>query len=213
MVEIGFHQSEAAMVRRVLVSLGTLGILAISALSGKAAELRSVDSAALGTSRSVPWSEPVQVNDPFEGTFVGVFDRNYFYDRFLNTAARIEVQSLWKPQAVRFLLVTRDRDCLSQPFHYGLSTDLGCSNFNNARNIIELFIKINDQVFQVAGQNSTFSVSDELAQALQTAPEGNVSIRLVTESGETIDSEIGQETVEAWRTVYTPQTNAGLNSH
>ncbi|MBD1868030.1 hypothetical protein H6F95_12095 [Cyanobacteria bacterium FACHB-471] len=194
------------MVRRVMICLGTLGILATSAISVEAAtDLRSVDSAALGTSRSLPWSEPVQINDPFEGNFVGVFDRNYFYGRFLNTTTRIEVQSLWSPESVRFLLVTRD--CLSQPFHYGLSSDLGCSEFNNARNITELFIRINDQVFQVSGQNSTFPVSSELAQALQTAPQGNVSIRLVTESGETIDSEIGQETVEAWRTVYTPQTD------
>lgn len=195
------------MVKPVMISLGMLGILAVSTMSVKAADLRSVESAALGTSRSVPWSEPVQVNDPFEGSFIGVFDRNYFYDRFLNTSARIEVQSLWKPQSVRFLLVTRDRDCLSHPFHYGFSSDLGCSEFNNARHIIELFIKINDQVFQVAGQNNTFPVSKELAQALQAAPEGNVSIRLVTESGETIDSEIGRGTVEAWRTVYAPTSD------
>ncbi|MBD2000087.1 hypothetical protein H6G00_26335 [Leptolyngbya sp. FACHB-541] len=196
------------MVRRVMICLGILGILATSAISVEAAtDLRSVDSAALGTSRSLPWSEPVQINDPFEGNFIGVFDRNYFYGRFLNTTTRIEVQSLWSPESVRFLLVTRDRDCLNQPFHYGLSSDLDCSEFNNARNITELSIRINDQVFQVSGQNSTFPVSSELAQALQTAPQGNVSIRLVTESGETIDSEIGQETVEAWRTVYTPQTD------
>lgn len=196
------------MVRRVMIGLGILGMLAASAVSVNAAtDLRVVDSAALGTSRSLPWSEPVQIDDPFEGSFVGVFDRNYFYDRFLNTTARIEVQSLWSSQSVRFLLVTRDRDCLSQPFHYGLSSDLGCSEFNNTRNIIELFIKINDQVFQVTGENSTFPVNDELAQALQNAPAGNVSIRLVTQSGETIDSEIGAETVEAWRTVYAPQVN------
>jgi hypothetical protein len=211
--ELKLRQSEGVMVRRVVISLGVLSILAASAASAKAAtDLRSVDSAALGTSRSVPWSEPVQINDPFEGSFVGVFDRNYFYDRFLNTTARIEVQSLWSPDSVRFLLVARDRDCLSQPFHYGLSSDLGCSQFNNARNIIELFVRINDQVFQVAGQNSTFPVSNELAQALQTAPEANISIRLVTESGETIDSEIGQGTVEAWKTVYAPQISNVLDN-
>ncbi len=193
----------------MVVSLGILAIFAASAVPVRAAtDLRSVDSAALGASRSVPWSEPVQINDPFEGNFIGVFDRNYFFDRFLNTTARIEVQSLWSSQSVRFLLVTRDRDCLSQPLQYGLSSDLGCSEFNNARNIVELLIKINDQVFRIAGQNSTFPVNDELAQALQSAPEDNVSIRLVTENGETIDSEIGQRTVEAWRTVYTPQTDA-----
>jgi hypothetical protein len=200
------------MVRLVMISLGMLGMLATSAMPARTAELRSVNSAALGTS-NVPWSEPVQIDDPFEGSFIGVFDRNYFYDRFLNTTTQIEVQSLWRPQSVRFLLITRDRDCLNHSFHYGLSFNLGCSEFNNARNVIELFIRINDQVFQVAGQNSVFPVSNELAQALQSAPAGNVSIRLVTENGEIVDSEIGQGTVEAWRTVYGPQTGDVSNSY
>jgi hypothetical protein len=67
---------------------------------------------------------------------------------------------------------------------------------------------VGDRVFRVSGQNSTFSVSDELANALQNAPAGNVRIRLTTDSGGTIDSEIGKETVKAWRTVYTNPVSA-----
>lgn len=194
------------MVSRIIISLGILGILAFSATSVNAAtDLRIVDSAALGTRRNLPWSELVEINDPFEGKFVGVFDRHYFNDRFLNTTARIEVQSLWSRESIRFLLIIRDRDCLSRSFHYGVSSVLSCSELSNARNIIELFIKINDDVLQVAGQNSTFPVSEELAQALKNAPDARISIRLVTQSGETIDSEIGQGTVEVWRRLYTSQ--------
>lgn len=194
------------MVRRLTINLGVLGALAIIATSVNAAtELRVVDSAALGTRRNLPWSELVQINDPFEGNFVGVFDRHFFNDRFLNTTARIEVQSLWSRESVRFLLIIRDRDCLRQSFHYGSSSGLSCSEFSNARNIIELFIKIDNEVLQVAGQNSTFPVSEELAQALQNAPDARIAIRLVTQSGETVDSEIGQGTVEVWRTLYTSQ--------
>ncbi|NJN87560.1 MAG: hypothetical protein HC881_16160 [Leptolyngbyaceae cyanobacterium SL_7_1] len=98
------------MGRWMIVSSSLLGIVATTAgLAGAATELQVVDSAALGTSRRLPWSEPVQVNDPFEGNFIGGFDRNYFYDRLLNTSTRIEVQSLWTPETVRFLLITRDR--------------------------------------------------------------------------------------------------------
>ena len=105
------------MFRRV-IGLTTLGVLVASTVSVNAAtDLRSVDSAALGTSRNLPWSELVQINDPFEGEFIGVFDQNYFYDSLFKTTARIEVQSLWSPQSVRFLLVTRERDCLSHPSH------------------------------------------------------------------------------------------------
>ena len=189
------------MFKRMMISLSALGILATSATVVSAdTDLAVVDSAALGTNRNLPWSEPVQIDDPFEGSFIGVFDRHAFFDRFLNTNARIEVQSLWSQEFIRVLSVVRDRDCLNQSV--GTITDRSCTEFNTSRNITELFIKIEDEVFQVAGQGSTFPVSNELAAALQNAPEMNIDIRLVTESGETIDSEIGQGTVEAWKTVY-----------
>ncbi|MBD2463175.1 hypothetical protein H6G89_19240 [Oscillatoria sp. FACHB-1407] len=48
------------MVWRKLIGLGSLAILAVSAVSVNAAtDLPVVDSAALGTTRNLPWSEPV----------------------------------------------------------------------------------------------------------------------------------------------------------
>ncbi|ESA33613.1 hypothetical protein N836_20805 [Leptolyngbya sp. Heron Island J] len=189
------------MIRRLALSLGLLvSIWSAGTTFATAAELDVVDSATLGTHRNLPWSEPVQIDDPFEGSFIGVFDRHSFSDRFLNTTARIEVQSLWSRDFIRVLSIIRDRDCLSGSFR--VSSDLSCSEFSNARNIIQLFIKFDGDVFQVDGQNNVFSVSDELAQALQNAPETTLDIRLVTESGEAIDSKIGEGTVRAWKTVY-----------
>jgi hypothetical protein len=191
------------MFRQSLIGLGMLGLFAVSTVSAKAStDLRVVESAALGTDTDVPWSEPVQVEDPFEGEFVAVFDRHYFYDQFLDTSARIEVQSLWTPQSVRFLLTTRDRDCWRGSLYHGGISHSNCSEIIGSRKVSELFVRVNEQVFQVSGENSTFRVSAELAQALQTAPNENIEIRLVTESGETVDSEIGDKTVEAWKTIY-----------
>lgn len=199
------------MFRQIVVGLGALGILAANAVSVNAStDLRVVDSAALGTRRDLPWSEPVRIDDPFEGQFVGVFDRNYFFDRFLNTSARIEVQSLWSPESVRVLLITSDRDCLGYSVRYGTLSNLGCAELASSRNVTELFVKVNEQVFQISGENNTFQVSDELAQALRNAPRENISIRLITENGEVIDSEIGQGTVEAWETVYTDEVRQSL---
>lgn len=188
------------MFKRVLISLTALGMTTSFTLARADTDLAIVDSAALGTNRNLPWSQPVQIDDPFEGSFIGVFDRHSFFDRFLNTNARIEVQSLWSQEFIRVLSVVRDRDCLGQSI--GVVPDQSCTVFNSSRNITELFIKIDGEVFQVAGQSSTFPVSNELAKALQNAPETNIDIRLVTDSGETIDSQIGQGTVEAWKTVY-----------
>lgn len=191
------------MFRQGLAGLGALVILGASTISTTAADLPVVRSAALGTSSNLPWSKPVRVTDPFEGNFVAVFDRNFFYKEILNTNARVEIQSIWSRQSIRFLLTASDRDCLRGHSYSSTLSGFNCSELIGSKNIIELFVKVGEQVFRVPGQNSTFPVSNDLANALQNAPIENIGIRLVTESGGTVDSEIGKETVKAWKTVYT----------
>jgi len=210
-----------------LVSLSPLVLsLTIDAVvSGKlhdtiAAELPVVESAALGPNLDVPWSQPVKVTDPFEGNYLAVFDRHYFYRRPSKPNTRTTVISLWSSQAVRFLLSDRSRDCYSRqgfyhrlanrsfrsllPRHdlYGSSFGWDCVASHNVREVIGVSIKLGEQVFRLKGQNSGFAVSNELAKALQSSPIGNVDIRLTTRTGEAIDSEIGQETVKAWKAIY-----------
>lgn len=166
-----------------------------------AADLPIVKSAALGASLNVPWSQPVKVVDPFEGDYLAVFDRNYFYRQFLNESTRTEVVSLWSRKSIRFLLADRDRNCFLGHSFYPRSLSSVCDS-NNTREAIELFIKVGEQVFRLEGQNSIFAVRDDLALALQNSPVGNIDIRLVTRSGETVDSQIGQGTVKAWKAIY-----------
>ena len=151
-----------------------------------------VESSNLDTDLDVPWSEPVTIQDPFEGEFIGIFDRHYFYSRVLNTNARLEVVSLWSPDTVRFLLAYSDRDCnYSSTFHHPtISTD--CLTSNAALKITDVYLKLGKETFRLEGNNSKFKVDDKLATALKNSPSGNVDIRLVTDSGESIDSEIGQ---------------------
>lgn len=167
-------------------------------------ELPVVKSAALGTNMDVPWSQPVRIVDPFEGKYVGIFDRNYFFRRFLNSDARVEVVSLWSRNSVRFLLAYRDRDCsFNHSFDFS-PYGARCFTFNpKTLNVTDLYIKIGEQVFRLEGENSTFKVSNELAAALKNSVSGkNVSIRLVAETGEAVDSEIGKGTVKAWKAIY-----------
>lgn len=165
-------------------------------------ELPVVQSAALGTNIDVPWSQPVKIVDPFEGENVGIFDKNYFYKRLLNTNTRIQVISLWQPDSIRFLLAYSDRDCLSGHSFYPGLLGRDCLASNAALKVNNLLLKIGDRVFRLSGQNGRFQVSDKLATALKNSPTQNVSIRLVTESGETVDSEIGKGTVQAWKAIY-----------
>jgi len=185
-----------------------------------AADLPVVESAVLGTNLDVPWSQPVKVADPFEGNYLAVFDRHFFYRRFLSANTRTTVVSLWSRKSIRFLLTDRYRNCFSehnlyprfaqysfyprfaQHNFYPSSLGLDCVASNNLAEVIGLSIKLGKQVFQLEGKNSTFIVSDDLANALQNSPAGDVDIRLATSSGETVDSEIGKGTVKAWKAIY-----------
>lgn len=171
-------------------------------LTKAATELPIVKSAALGTNMNVPWSQPVRIVDPFEGDYLGIFDRNYFYRRFLNTNARVEVVSLWSRDSIRFLLAYRDRNCLSTHSFYPSPFRASCAVANTTLNVTNLWLKVDNQVFRLAGTNSTFPVSQELATALKNSLPENVEIRLVAESGEAIDSEVGKGTVQAWKAIY-----------
>lgn len=174
----------------------------INLIAKASKELPVVRSTALGTNIDVPWSEPVRIVDPFEGEGVGIFDKNYFYKRLLNTNARVQVISLWQPDSIRLLLAYSDRDCLSGDAFYPTLIGRECLVSNAALQVSNLSIKIGDRVFRLEGENSRFPVSDELARALKSSPTGNVKIRLVTESGATIDSEIGKGTVQSWKAIY-----------
>jgi len=192
--------SLSALTIAITITVAATGIVHDS--RAIAADLPVVKSAALGANLNVPWSQPVKVVDPFEGDYLAVFDRNYFYRRFLNQSTKTEVVSLWSRKSIRLLLADRDRDCFPGYGFYNSSLGSRCEASNNTREVIELFIKVGEQVFQLEGQNSIFAVSNELATALQNSPAGNINIRLVTRSGETVDSEIGKGTVKAWKAIY-----------
>lgn len=186
------------------LSASAIALIAATGIHDSAitADLPIVKSAALGASLNVPWSQLVKVVDPFEGDYLAVFDRNYFYRRFLNQSRKTEVVSLWSRKFIRLLLADQNRNCFPGYDFYPTTFASSCNASNNTREVIELSIKVGEQVFQLQGQNSIFAVSEQLATALQNSPEGNINIRLMTRSGETVDSEIGKGTVKAWKAIY-----------
>lgn len=165
-------------------------------------ELPTVRSAALDIGIDVPWSQPVRIVDPFEGEYIGIFDKNYFYQRLLNTNVRVQVVSLWKPDSVRFLLAYSERDCQWERGFFSRGMSRNCISDNGALQLNNLLIKIGERIFRLEGQSSRFQVNRELATALKNAPTQNISIRLITESGETVDSQIGKGTVQGWKVIY-----------
>ncbi|PSB09508.1 hypothetical protein C7B62_12920 [Pleurocapsa sp. CCALA 161] len=94
------------------------------------------------------------------------------------------------------------RDCnLGSSFqHQTISRD--CLVSNAALKITDVYLKLGEEVFRLEDGHSRFAVDEKLAIALKNSPSGNVDIRLIVENGETIDSEIGEETVKAWQEIY-----------
>ncbi|MEN9216884.1 MAG: hypothetical protein Q6K90_06135 [Gloeomargarita sp. HHBFW_bins_162] len=192
-----------------IVCSGLAGIV-IAGTAWAEPKMPVVESAALAVGMQVPWSQPVRVNDPFEGENLGVFDRHEFSR---GDIPRVTVLSLWQPQRVRFL-VGLGTQCTRAYVGYIFYFPIGgfsCSQIDTSRKISEVVLKIGETNWSLTqGQNNTFPISQDLANALGQAPETKVLIRLVTEAGELIDSEIGVNTVRSWRQIFHPVTPTPL---
>ncbi|MHC0066808.1 hypothetical protein ACWATR_28495 [Nostoc sp. UIC 10890] len=165
-------------------------------------DLPVVKSAGLSPDMNVPWSKPVRIVDPFEGEFLGVFDRNSL-GGYLYREGSKQVISLWTPSSIRVLITVNSGQASSYFYtagHVYPTTDF--LGFATTKKVDKLLLKVREKVFQLDGSTGTFAVSQELATALKNAPDENLDIRLVLEGGQTVDSEIGKETVKAWRSIY-----------
>lgn len=160
-----------------------------------------VKSAGLSPDMNVPWSKPVKIIDPFEGELLGVFDRNSLGGSYRDGSK--QVISLWTPQSIRVLTTINSYQATSSFYTVGrryFRPDY--VQFSTSKKVDRLLLKVRQQVFQLEGVNNQFSVTGELATALKKAPEENLDIRLILEGGQSIDSEIGKQTVKAWRSIY-----------
>lgn len=142
-------------------------------------------------SSDIPWSVPVVVRDDFDGDYLAVFDKNY--DRNFWTESEIGIRSNWSRQFIRIYAYESHKNCPA----------IWCSRTTVTRETDGLKVKVGSEVFELAGNNGNYSVSDELAHALANAPSGQAKIKVyLEESGAEITNDIGEGTVEAWRTVY-----------
>lgn len=163
----------------------------------KASDLPVVESATLHPNLSVPWSKPVQVMDPFEGNFIAVFDRDRLGRKY---GGDRRVISVWSRDTIRVLLNVQQRRC--NGYHSWHSLGSGCIRVDNLRVVQKLLIRVGGEILALTGENGVFAVDDAISTALKNAPEEDLTLRLVVEGGERIDSEIGKKTVKAWQVIY-----------
>ena len=148
------------------------------------------------TSEDIPLSEPVIVNDPFDGNYLAVIDKNYSGSLAVGIGTRQEgIITNWSEQYIRVYAYLIEKPCSG--------INLFCPPSVTVRETSSLDIKVGDQVFRLEGTNGNFPVSPEVAAALRNAPPGPALTRITLEgSGSTITNEIGGGTTEAWHVVY-----------
>ena len=140
----------------------------------------------------IPWSQPVTVNDAFDGNYLAVFDRNY---KDLVVGGRASIVSEWSRQFIKVYGLIGVPNCV------GL---LICGASLADAPALYLEVKVGGQVFRLQPNGTgTFPVSNQLAIALANAPAGDAMMR-VTLAGvnQPITSAIGAGTVSSWKVVY-----------
>jgi hypothetical protein len=139
-------------------------------------------------SNDLPFSQALALNDPVTGQSVGVLDQNFI-------PGGSKVSSAWTRYNVRiggYWLIRSGG---------GFSTPIG--TFIPFEADI-LWISDGSSFLVVKGCNGHFTITKEIAEALRSYPSGkNGYIRFSTEgTGSFILSEIGKDTVAAWKKVY-----------
>ncbi len=155
---------------------------------------------------NVEWS--TIVNDPFDGPVV--FDRNF------DPGGRFEVISRWSPQGIQatyrsfFTQVVGYQTFWGAPKLRSRGGYYRAFAFPEAEPIYRRFGVEKTPVaikFAINGQVYTYeqgAVASDLAAALATAPDQNMTIRLMWADGGATDVAIGRGTVATWKTLFAP---------
>lgn len=152
-------------------------------------------------SNDLPFSQPLALNDPVTGQSVGVLDQNFI-------PGGSKVFSSWGRHGIQIGGYWFFRT------GGGFSTPIG--TFIPFEADI-LWISDGNSFLVIKGCNGRFSVTSEVAAALRNYPTGkNGYIRFSTEgTGSAVLSEVGKDTVSAWKKVYanwSPETPPKVQS-
>jgi hypothetical protein len=152
-------------------------------------------------SNELPFSQALALNDPVMGQSVGVLDQNFI-------PGGSKVSSAWSRNniAIGGYWLLRSGGGFSTPIgtYIPFEADI-------------LWISDGSSYLVIKGCNGRFTVTKEVAEALRNYPAGkNGYIRFSAEgTGSAVLSEIGKDTVAAWKKVYanwTPDTPPKVES-
>ncbi|MBW4470355.1 MAG: hypothetical protein KME45_08100 [Stenomitos rutilans HA7619-LM2] len=168
----------------------------------------AVQPATVDASDNVAWSKVVE--NPFDGKIV--YDRNYNRGFvFVSSWSKNGIGVTYNRVGSR--LIGYDAGFGYSGFGFGHRSrgfGLGLGLFSSGDPVYRYYLteSVPDSIsLAIGGKVYTYTsgpVLPELATALATAPSGNIAIRLIWNDGKTKDTEIGKDTVKAWKTIFQP---------
>ncbi|MEE3718844.1 hypothetical protein V2H45_19040 [Tumidithrix elongata RA019] len=187
------------MKKQTLIGLG----FSLSLILTNAAQVWAVQPASVDQHADVSWSRVI--DNPFDGRIV--YDKNYTDD--------FAFVSVWSKQGIRatytrywkvvdgYKPVWRTRRVYSH--HEGKYIDREYQDREPVYRQLSEDLSPREILFAIRGKVYRYEdgiVEPELANALANAPSGNMTIRVILQNGKTFETEIGSDTVEAWKTLF-----------
>lgn len=182
--------------------------LGLSLAVSTAAPALAVAPASVDAGDNVAWSKVVE--NPFDGKVV--YDRNYKSGFvFVSSWSKNGIGVTYNRIGSRFIGYDTGFGYSGFGFgRYRKGFGLGLGLFSDVEPVYNYYLTEsvpNSLSLAISGKIYTYTdgpVSPELAAALANAPSGNIAIRLIWDDGRTKDTEIGKDTVKAWKTVFQP---------
>lgn len=192
-------------------------LLGFSYLISSISPAFAVTPASVNANDNIAWSKVVE--NPFDGKII--YDRNYKSDFVLVTSwSKNGIGATYTQVRAAVINYGYRSSYHRRGFRFGGFGGFGgfgrsgrfggFGEFFNDEPVYQRFTTENvpDSInLAINGKVYTYQngpVSPEIAAALANAPPENVKIRLIWQDGRTKDTEIGKDTVRAWRTVFSP---------
>lgn len=197
---------QPAMKNHLFCLLLTTGFTLSSGLAANA-----IAPVVISQNSNVEWSKAI--NDPFDGLVV--FDKNF------DAGGSFEFISRWSPQGIQatyrnffseiigYRTVWKSQRVKSgdkyRTYSYPEQEPIR-KRFSRDRIPTAIKFAINGKVYTYAQG----AVPPDLAAALVSAPDENMTIRLMWDDGGSTDMAIGRGTVQAWKTVFRPSPTPAI---
>jgi hypothetical protein len=148
------------------------------------ADLPVVEGSVWRRGGGLPWSEPVIIQDEFEGDYLAVLDHDY---------------SIYGLSYEKGIITNWSRDRLQVLIYEG--ENAATSSYQTLE-VASVELTLNQQVFHLKGRLNQFPLPEAVVQSLGSPPTTSPTISYRNADGDVVTHVIGEGTVNVWPLIY-----------